>query len=181
MQSDQEIPLTGAQRGLVFSATSEGNIVHWPGVRPFNDPSVSSRLVGMNRMMSRLPFQVGTPLPIIEEEGSTEILSSASTAESRTNSTICYAHSGEVFMLRQPLQAPDVNLGDENLSDISVDALSPPNESDKQRAAREKKNKHKQTRRNCANTARKRWSGIGPLVKKPNANAWRMKQLTNSV
>jgi len=31
------------------------------------------------------------------------------------------------------------------------------------------------------NTARKRWSGIGPLVKKPNANAWRMKQLTNSV
>ena len=97
MQSDQEIPLTGAQRGLVFSATSEGNIVHWPGVRPFNDPSVSSRLVGMNRMMSRLPFQVGTPLPIIEEEGSTEILSSALTAESGTNSTVCYAHSREVY------------------------------------------------------------------------------------
>ena len=88
MQSDQEIPLTGAQRGLVFSATSEGNIVHWLGVRPFNDPSVSSRLVGM---MSRLPFQVGTPLPIIEDEGSTEILSSASTAESGTNSTVCYS------------------------------------------------------------------------------------------
>lgn len=128
MQSDQEIPLTGAQRGLVFSATSEGNIVHWPGVRPFNDPSVSSRLVSM---VSRLPFQVSTPLPIIEEEGSTEILSSASTAESGTNSTVCYAHSREVFMLRQPLQAPDVNLGDENLSDISVDAVGPPNESDK--------------------------------------------------
>jgi hypothetical protein len=31
------------------------------------------------------------------------------------------------------------------------------------------------------NTARKRWSGIGPLVKKLNANAWRMKQLTNSI
>ena len=54
MQSDQEIPLTGAQRGLVFSATSEGNIVHWPGVRPFNDPSVSLRLVGMMSQLTNL-------------------------------------------------------------------------------------------------------------------------------
>jgi len=57
MQSDQEIPLTGAQRGLVFSATSEGNIVHWPGVRPFNDPSVSLRLVGMMSQLTNLLWE----------------------------------------------------------------------------------------------------------------------------
>ena len=82
---DQEIPLTDAQQGLVFSATAEGNIVHWPGVPPLRDSSNSSRLVGM---MGQLPFQVGATLSTLEEEASTEILSSASTAQSGTNSTI---------------------------------------------------------------------------------------------
>jgi hypothetical protein len=31
MQSEQEIPLTGAQNGLVLSITPEGGIIHWPG------------------------------------------------------------------------------------------------------------------------------------------------------
>lgn len=30
-KADQEIPLIGAQQGLVLTATSEGNIVHWLG------------------------------------------------------------------------------------------------------------------------------------------------------
>ena len=31
VQSEQEIPLTGAQKGLVLSITPDGGIVHWPG------------------------------------------------------------------------------------------------------------------------------------------------------
>ena len=31
VQSEQEIPLVGAQRGLVLSITPEGGIIHWPG------------------------------------------------------------------------------------------------------------------------------------------------------
>ena len=31
VQSEQEIPLAGAQRGLVLSITPEGGIVHWLG------------------------------------------------------------------------------------------------------------------------------------------------------
>ena len=31
MQSEQEIPLSGAQKGLVLSITPKGGIVHWPG------------------------------------------------------------------------------------------------------------------------------------------------------
>jgi hypothetical protein len=34
VQSKQEIPLTGAQKGQVLSITLEGGIVHWPGARP---------------------------------------------------------------------------------------------------------------------------------------------------
>jgi hypothetical protein len=42
MQSEQEIPLVGAQKGLVLSITPKGGIVHWPGSRPdasSTDPS----------------------------------------------------------------------------------------------------------------------------------------------
>jgi len=60
-------------------------------------------------MMGQLPFQVDTTLPTLEEEGSTKILSRASTAESGTNTTICYIHCREVFTLPQPPQHPDVN------------------------------------------------------------------------
>ena len=31
MQFEQEIPLTGAQKGLVLSITPKGGILHWPG------------------------------------------------------------------------------------------------------------------------------------------------------
>ena len=46
VQSKEEIPLTGAQRGLVLSITPEGGIIHWLGARPDSliDPS---RRVGM--------------------------------------------------------------------------------------------------------------------------------------
>jgi hypothetical protein len=100
---DQEIPLTGAQQGLVLSATSEGNIVHWPGIWPLMDSSNSLWVIGM---MSRLPFQVGTPLPTLEEEGSTDILSSTTTTESGTKSTIYHGHSQESL---HASRAPDVD------------------------------------------------------------------------
>jgi hypothetical protein len=87
MHSDQEITtLTGAQQGLVLSATAEGNIVRWPRDRPAFGTSDPSRLIGM---MGQLPFQVGNVLPT-DEGGSTEILSSTSTGESGTNSTISH-------------------------------------------------------------------------------------------
>ena len=52
MQSEQEIPLIGAQRGLVLSITPEGGIVHWLGA--LHDTSLidTSRLVGMVELLS---------------------------------------------------------------------------------------------------------------------------------
>ena len=107
----------------------------------------SSQLAGM---MGQLPFQVDTTLPTLEEEGSTEILSRASTAESGTNSTICYIHSREVFTLPQPPQHPDVNLDDKPLEDIFDDIPTPDAKSETDKAVQLKKNRHKQARRNHA-------------------------------
>ena len=59
VQSEQEIPLMGAQRGLVLSITPEGGIVHWPGVRPDTSLIDSSHLVGMVEL---LPYQDGRTL-----------------------------------------------------------------------------------------------------------------------
>ena len=107
----------------------------------------SSQLVDMTR---QLPFQVDTTLPTLEEEGSTKILSRASTAESGTNSTICYIHSREVFTLPQPPQHPDVNSDDKPLEDISDDSPTPDAKSETDKAVQLKKNRHRQAWRNRA-------------------------------
>jgi hypothetical protein len=60
MQSEQEIPLMGAQKGLVLSITPEGGIVHWPGARPDTSSTDPSCLVGMIEL---LPYQDGRTLP----------------------------------------------------------------------------------------------------------------------
>ena len=51
VQSEREIPLTGAQRGLVLSITPEGGIIHWPGARPATSLTNPSRLVGMVELL----------------------------------------------------------------------------------------------------------------------------------
>lgn len=87
-------------------------------------------------MMTQLPLQAGTALPVLEEEGSTELLSFALTAESGTNSTlICRSHTRELFMMRQPQQPlqrpqpPDVASDDETPDGISDDDPPMANES----------------------------------------------------
>jgi hypothetical protein len=90
----------------------------------------SSRVVSM---LSQLPFQQGSPLPAIEEQGSTKILTSIDTVEFGTGSTLCCAHSREIFMLQHPLyppQEPDVLLDDETPSMVSDEDPKVPNESD---------------------------------------------------
>ena len=57
MQSEQEIPLAGAQAGLVLSITFEGRIVHWPGAWPNISSTDPSHLVGMVEL---LPYQDGS-------------------------------------------------------------------------------------------------------------------------
>jgi hypothetical protein len=97
-------------------------------------------------MLSQLPFQQGSPLPVIEEQGSTEILTSTNTAESRTGSTLHCTHSREIFMLHQPLyppQEPDVIPNDETPSMISYEDPEVPNESDQDKATRLRRNKAK--------------------------------------
>ena len=93
--------------------------------------------------LSQLLFQVGTPLPASEDQGSTEIICSADTAESGTDSTLCYSHSRELFMMRQPLQPPqrpDVQPDDETPSEVSDEDPEVPGESDQDKAAYLKKN-----------------------------------------
>ena len=78
MQFEQEIPLTGAQKGLVLSITPKGGIVHWPGARPDTSSIDPSRLVGMVEL---LPYQDSRTLPADNDDhGSTKILDSATTA-----------------------------------------------------------------------------------------------------
>ena len=55
VQSEQEIPLVGAQRGLVLSITPEGGIIHWPGAWPDTSLTYPSHLVG--RTLALLGWQ----------------------------------------------------------------------------------------------------------------------------
>jgi hypothetical protein len=105
VQSKQEIPLTGAQKGQVLSITLEGGIVHWLGARPDTSSTDPSCLVGMVEL---LPYQDGnTLLANNSEHGSTKIVDSAMTAQSGTHSAT--RHSREVFMAGQPPQIPMPN------------------------------------------------------------------------
>ena len=95
-------------------------------------------------MVELLHYQDGSTLLADSNHNSIEILHSATTMESGTHSTPRY--SREVFMVGQPPhipmpQAPDIQDGEETLSDISPDALPPNGKTDKQKAARERKNK----------------------------------------
>jgi hypothetical protein len=87
MNLAQEIPLTGAQRGLVLSNTPQGFIVHWPGSCPDNSYPDSSRVIAMAEI---LPYQDGDVLPG-DDRGSTEILESSGTTESATNRVSVHA------------------------------------------------------------------------------------------
>lgn len=127
LQSELEIPLIGAQKGLVLSITPEDGIVHWPGARLLTTMLDPSRLVDMVEI---LPYQDGNTLPS-EDLGSIEILDRTATVESGTNGTL--SHSREVLMVRAPPQIPmpqppDVQSGDESLSNILPNAPAPTNE-----------------------------------------------------
>jgi hypothetical protein len=63
VQSEQDIPLTGTQKGLVLSITPEGGIVHWSVAQPDTSSTDPSRLVGMvNSCLTRMvePYQPTT-------------------------------------------------------------------------------------------------------------------------
>jgi hypothetical protein len=122
-----EIPLTGAQRGLVLSLTPQGFVVHWPGRRPDYVHADSSRVVVMAEI---LPFQDGEALPE-DQHSLTDILPSSTTMESANFRGS--SHTREVFVApgrgRSPLHEPtppDENSVDERLSSISPDVLPVP-------------------------------------------------------
>jgi hypothetical protein len=99
-------------------------------------------------MVELLPYQDDRTLPTDNNDHrSTEILDSAMTAESGAHSAT--RHSREVFMAGQPPQIPmpnppDIEDGEETESNNSLDAPAPNRETDKQRIARERKNKARQ-------------------------------------
>ena len=99
VQSKQEIPLMGAQRGLVLSITPKGGIVHWTGARPDTSLIDPFHLVGMVEL---LPYQDGRTLPAdSNNHDSIEILDITTTRESRTH--LATRHSREVLMVGQQL------------------------------------------------------------------------------
>lgn len=80
-------------------------------------------------MLSQLPFQQGSPLSVIQEQGSTEILHASESTGSMTSSTLPYSHSRDIFMLRPPLhppQASHVLSDDETPSMVSDEDPEPP-------------------------------------------------------
>lgn len=84
LQSEQEIPLVGSQKGLVLSITTKGGIIHWPSTRPLATSSDPFRLVGLVEI---LPYQDGSTFPS-EDNGSIEILASVAIIESKTDNTL---------------------------------------------------------------------------------------------
>ena len=143
---------------MVLSITPEGGIVHWPGAQPDTSSIDPSHLVGMVEL---LPYQDGRTLPTDNNDhGSTEILDSTMTTESRTHSAT--RHFKEVFMAGQPPLIPmpnplDIQDGEEALSNISPDTAPPNGDTDEQRTAREKKNRARQAWRNHAQHHREEW------------------------
>ena len=96
-------------------------------------------------MVELFPYQDGsTLLADNNDHDSIEILDIAMTTESGTHSAM--KNSREVFMAGQPPQIPmpnppDIQDGEETLSDISLDTVPPNEETDEQKTARERKNR----------------------------------------
>jgi hypothetical protein len=112
-------------------------------------------------MVELLPYQDDITLPTDNSDpGSTKILDSAMTAQSRTNSAM--RHSREVFMAGKPpqipmLNPPDIQDREEIESNISPDAPALNRETDEQRIARERKNKARQVLCNRARHRKEEW------------------------
>ena len=96
-------------------------------------------------MVELLTYQDGSTVPTDNNDhDSIEILDIATTVESRTHSAT--KHSKEVFMVGQPPHIPmpnppDIQDGEEALSDISSDKAPPNGETNEQKTARERKNR----------------------------------------
>jgi hypothetical protein len=114
----QRIPLTGAQKGLVLTVTSQYYIVHWPG---FISEDGNTGLVDATIV---LPYQEGDS--IRDAEVSTEILNNSDSTKAGMNDGAI--RTREVFMVhcsRSPLippEQPDVRSSDKSESNISPDA-----------------------------------------------------------
>jgi hypothetical protein len=82
-------------------------------------------------MVELLPYQDDSTLQADDDHGSTKVLDSAMTAESRNHSAL--RHSREVFMAVHPPKIPmpqalDIQDGEETLSNISLDTPAPTGE-----------------------------------------------------
>ena len=88
------IPLTGAQKGLVLTVTSQDCIIHWLGSVPEDS---STRLVDTTTTTA-LPYQEGDS--ICDLEASTEVINNSDRTE--TNADDRTTHAQEVFMIRRP-------------------------------------------------------------------------------
>ena len=149
------IPLTGAQKGLVLTITSQDCIIHWPGSVPKDN---STRLVDTTTT-AILPYQEGDS--IYNLETSTKVISNSdSTKINVDNRTV---NAREVLMIHRPrsplvpLEAPDVRSSVESKSNISPFAQGYDGETENQKQARERKNKLKQRHQNRARQRKETW------------------------
>jgi hypothetical protein len=140
------VPLIGAQEGLVLTITSQDYIVHWLGYIPKDD---STWLVDTTTV---LPYQEGDS--IYNAKTSTEVLNNPDSMKTGVNNRML--HTREVFMVRRPRsplvppKAPDIKSSDESESNISPFAQGYESETERQKQARERRNKLKQGRQHYA-------------------------------
>ena len=88
--SDEEKPLIVPALGLVIMSTLEGRFIYWLDQKPFDlATDDDSCLIAC---LEQLPYQEGTPLPTISEEGDTEIITSSSGSSSPQSTTLRGAH-----------------------------------------------------------------------------------------
>lgn len=129
-ESKEEVPLRGAQQGLVFETTLEEAVVHWPGDRLLKTYSTSSKIV---IMVELLPHQSELAL------SSTKM---ATTAKPYfTSNSNSRDHSREVFKIK------GINKHDEEEADISSDKNRIARETGEQKATRRCRNRQCAQRR----------------------------------
>ena len=79
------IPLTGAQKGLVLTITSQDCIIHWPGSVPEDS---STQLVDTTTTIA-LPYQEGDS--ICDLEASTKVINNSGSVETDADSRTIHA------------------------------------------------------------------------------------------
>ena len=141
--SDEEKPLIRPALGLVITSTLEGRFVYWADQKPFDlATDDDSCLIAC---IEQLPYQEGTPLPTISEEGDTKIITSSSGSSSPSRQLYAVLTEQEAGQPSRDPHTPEHFPNDVSADELTADMVPP--ETEAQKAARRLRNTKRAERR----------------------------------